>query len=633
MMGRVFGWVAAGGLVIAACGGASQEEPTVSGAAVVGSVGEQKSAPADVAEVARSTTFAALTDRASLSLLEKEGFALGRIVAGSAAQTTAELGRLPAFGSIFATLKEDVAETARANPPARVTSIDGFRLFDVRHFDSKEMTFELTGVFNRLDRRTAHAKAEPASPNAGCGEIRFLYRMRYTTEQGGAPMSGSLPVTFNVVHTVAADEAGSCASVARSWQPPEELSGADAAEWMIEHGALSKEMRARYTLHSIETNVQNLRLQSSVQVTMAGHVEYGMHVFRRDGDRFVPGPMENMPDVGALEADPALRAELLSYLKKPEVLRAIDEGTLKLPDRFVATKASSFSPRGMTRGANRPFQRLFDEAELDGLDLSSYSTIVSTKALLRRLDNATCVGCHQTRSIAGFHHLGEDAADAPAFLSLISGTSSHLRADLERRRAYVASVAQGKEPSEARPVPERQGTTKGFGAPCGLGDPGFADWTCGEGLTCTKLEDEEIGTCLEQKVVGAACEYGTVRSNPIPRKDAVTSWSQPGCGAAMACSKNINGFPLGTCGGTCEAMTADGTCSDFLDIDGFQNCLRFDFSFETCAERHVLATQVRGCSVDEPCRQDYVCVRTEAGPGACVPPYFVYPLRLDAYPQ
>jgi hypothetical protein len=77
----------------------------------------------------------------------------------------------------------------------------------------------------------------------------------------------------------------------------------------------------------------------------------------------------------------------------------------------------------------------------------------------------------------------------------------------------------------------------------------------------------------------------------------------------------------------------DGTCADFLDADAFQNCLRAKQTFSECAKRHVFGAGLRECDAGNPCRQDYVCVRSRtAGKGACVPPYFVYQLRLDGYP-
>jgi hypothetical protein len=47
----------------------------------------------------------------------------------------------------------------------------------------------------------------------------------------------------------------------------------------------------------------------------------------------------------------------------------------------------------------------------------------------------------------------------------------------------------------------------------------------------------------------------------------------------------------------------------------------------------VFRTGLRSCDASHPCRQDYVCAKgPKEGSGTCVPPYFVYQLRLDGYP-
>jgi hypothetical protein len=569
----------------------------------------------------------AVDERDALQALERAGFGLGELAAGASGSTTAALNRRPAFKTIFDVLRKDVLATAIADRRAKVTSVDGFRLFDVRWFDSDEMHFELTGVFNRLDRR--------AFAEGTCGELRFLYRLAYEVQQGGATMASRLPMTVNVVFLVASDGDRDCRASARSWQAPESLSGAALSGWLTSAGPLASSERSRWQLKSVETNQQTVRWQSTVHPTLAGHVEYDLRVFRpleNGKPGFEPAPMENMPDVTALAKDARLRAELLAYLREPATLSALDDGTLALPERFLAKRAISVSPRGLTRRANRPYRRLFEPEDFSDLDLGSYRTVRSGTALLRRLDGASCSGCHQSRSIAGFHHAGADAAGDAAFNSLRSGSSPHLRAELERRRSYVAAVARGEPPNEARPVPERQGVGRGYGAPCSLGDPGLSDWTCAEGFRCVKLEDPEVGACFADPAIGSPCEYGEMLPGAAPHRDYVGKIAHHACGDRRSCDRNISGFPLGTCGGSCSDE-AGGACGDFLDVDGFQACLRARRSFGECAEKHVFASGLRACDDANPCRQDYVCVRTRRkDAGACVPPYFVYQLRLDGYP-
>jgi hypothetical protein len=584
-------------------------------------------APADAASEATPADYeVALRDPALLTGLEARGFSLSELVVGKRARTTAELDRLSGFQSIFATLRADVRAAKSSHPLAKVTSSDGYRLFDERWFDSHEMRFVLSGVLNRLDRRAFY----PGT----CGEIRFLYRLAYQTEHAGAPMAGRLPMTMNVVFLVRGDQ--SCRSVARSWRLARDARGESAAERALGEGPLAPRERERWTLKSIETNLQTFRIQSFAHPTLAGHIDYVLRVFHAKGDprdAFEAVPMENMPDVARLSQDAKLRDDLLRTLRDPTVLAAIDQGTLNLPERFLARHALSVSPRGLTRAPNRPFRKLFKDTDFANLPLESTRTIRSPAALIRRLDGATCTGCHQSRSIAGFHHVGNDSPEHPAFDALVSGSSVHLENDLERRRLYVSNVAAGEATEEFRPIPERQGTGSGFGAPCGLGDPGFSDWKCDAGLRCERLEDAEVGTCVADRAIGSPCQYGEVVSQPKALRDLVAGMKKLACDDRQYCHDNRSGFPLGACEAACNSSALGSTCADFLDADAFQNCLRSKKTFEACAKEHVYGTGLRACDADEPCRQDYVCVRSRTpGVGACVPPYFVYQLRLDGYP-
>jgi hypothetical protein len=580
----------------------------------------------------------ALLDPALLAEIERRGFGLGELVSGNRAGTTRELARSPAFDSIFRVLRDDVLRVKREQPLAQVTSSLGFRLFDERWFDSPQMSFALTGVFNRLDRRPFY----PAS----CGEVRFVYRLAYHTEQAEQPMSSRLPMTVNVVFWVDPDEGG-CKNAASAWRlkdvPVFEKAGGvgldveKAAVELFASGPLSPAQRARLRLKSVETNLQTFRLQSTVQTSLGGHIEYGLRVFRpRDDDktRFSPAPMENLPDVAALARDKGRRAELLAFLKQPDTLAAIDRGTLVVPDRFLATTATSFSPRGLSRTANRPFRKLFAPEDFADLALDQYTTIGSPAALLRRLDGASCTGCHQSRSIAGFHQVGFDPEDSPRTAALVSGMSAHLSAELDRRRAYVAALSDARTPDEFRPIPERQGVGHGEGAPCGLGDPGFRDWICDAGLTCQRFEDTEIGVCSAPTHIGSACEYGPVTSAAKPARDRV-ALEKHACSTGQKCWNNLSGIPLGACVAACADLDASGVCGDALDVDGYQECLRRKRPVRECQAEFVYRVGLRACDRTTPCRQDFVCARSGnpgTRSGVCIPPYFVFPLRLDGYP-
>lgn len=594
------------------------------------------SASADRADPAvsapKTKTHTAVLSPEELARIEARGFTLSELVTGTKARTTEELHGTR-FASILDELEADVASALKQNPLARVSSVLGTRLFDVQWLRSREMSFTLTGVFNRIDRKAFY--------EGTCGEVRFVYRLGYETKQGPSTMHGRLPLTVNVVFLLPGADGkaagASCEGAARAWRAPAELSGAALTDWLLDRGALGAEPRKGWTLKAVETNFQTVRIQSTAHPSMGGHIEYAMHVFHAtaDGSSFVSAPMPNMPDAARLAKDPELRAALVATLRDPEVLRTIDLGTLSLPDRFLATRAMSVAPRGLGRATNRPFDAILTNADLEGLDLSGYETIRSPAALVRRLDGLTCAGCHQSRTLAGFHHVGFDRASDPGWSSLLSGSSTHLTADLGRRAAYVDALATSTSPDEARPHAELQGQGGAFGAPCGLGDAGFAAWTCAEGLRCLALEDPNVGMCADDELVGAPCETGVVRDGATAAKDGVAAISRRSCGASLGCSGNISGFPMGACASECAPGSPVGTCNDFVDIDGLQACLRVGLDANECGKRYVVERFDRACDADTHCRQDFVCARNTDDPsrGACVPPYFVLGLRADGYPM
>ena len=531
-----------------------------------------------------------------------------------------ELARSPRLGPLLEVLAQDVRTAAAGYPLAKVTTVDGFRMFDPRQLSANDSRLELVGIFPRLDR----AFARPDT----CGELRFIYRLRYDTQPGGSPRGGTLPLSANVVFVIPKED-GSCTKPARAFALAEP---AKPESWSGPTGPLSEAARERLELWSIETNLQALRLQSSVSPTLGGNVDYSLRVFRLRDGVFAPAPLENTPDLRAL-ADPALEAELIAHLGKPETLHAIDQGTLVLPEKFLAKGVHSFAPRGMSRLANRLYSQVLSEDDFRGLDLARFSTIGSPKALLRRLDGLTCSGCHQSRSIAGFHFVGDDPPETPTHAALLSGASTHLTAELARRREHARAVASGEPASDARPPAEQQGHSGRFGAPCSLGDAGFAALTCEGGLACQPLEDRELGVCLDDDPIGAPCEFGSLPPKRDPRADYPSPIQRRSCGPSAQCYRNISGFAVGACYASCSGLGDSGACADFLDVDAFQNCLRLGQSHEDCQREHVLGLGLRACDDENPCRQDYVCVRTkEPQRGVCVTPYFVYPVRLDGRP-
>jgi len=286
-------------------------------------------------------THVAVVEPAELAALERLGFSLGVLVRGRELPNTETLNQDAGFKSIFDVLRGDLLETKAKHPGAKVTSVDGVRLFDAEWLSAERMSFELIGAFNRLDRRAFY--------QGTCGEVRFIYRLGYAIEQGKAPMKFRLPMTLNVVFLVADAD---CQATARAWQSEPGLAGDSLVAWLVDEGPLGEASRRHWSLKSVEANVQSVRLQSSMHPSMAGHIEYVMRVFEAADparERFVPRVMENMPDVALLQRDAALRSELLTLLRQPSTLAALDDGVLQLPERFLARRASP-SRRAVWRG-------------------------------------------------------------------------------------------------------------------------------------------------------------------------------------------------------------------------------------------------------------------------------------------
>jgi hypothetical protein len=368
---------------------------------------------------------------------------------------------------------------------------------------------------------------------------------------------------------------------------------------------------------------------------MAGHAEYVLRVFHRSATApfLVAAPLENTIDSARIVRDRALANDLLRFISLPDSLRAIDAGTVVVPERFLATRAVSVSPHGLGRVANRPYASVVAQAKLAALPLEQYETIRSPAALLRRLDELSCPGCHQSRSIAGFHLLGVeperdrvDAIEVPM--------SPHLHADLERRKNYLAALAAGIAVDDRRPPAERGAHDDGAGARCGLGDPGFASWRCAEGLTCVRTSEPDVGVCMPAsgRDVGDACEVGSIAASADPHKDRMTLAAPVPCAGGRVCEANGVGFPDGMCSGGCDALPSGAACGGIALLSEFNACLAAGVSFDRCIADNTRPGALRACSFHVPCRDDYVCARSATG-GVCMPPYFLFQLRVDGHPS
>lgn len=566
-----------------------------------------------------------IQDPEVLAQLEAKGLSLAERLIGQpvTAGHNAELNdRSAAYRSVLAELGSDLYQLTRQDKLLGTGMDKSHRLFDARWLASPAARFELAGVVNRMDRR-------PFNPDA-CGELRLIYRLRYSILSKGQRVTSRLPFTINLVSWQQGGGAGQgCDDVARLWLEARKHLGPDQVAWLTsKRGPLNPAALSFERLKSLEVNFQSVRWPSTVRPDLGAHAEYLMRVFEYDQKTgaFVMAALENTVDVAKLKGDAKLRAKLLAWLKAPKNAQAIDQGIAVIPDEFLARRATSVSPRGLARLANRPFKRLFDKGEL-------------SEGTLRRLDDLSCIGCHQGRSVAGFHFLGIDRADTPAVNAINVTGSPHFNLDLPRRLAYLEALEAEKAPVEARPSSERADAGEGgYGSHCGLGDPAFKAWTCNPGMACRNLGlaagDQTVGQCFPEPLgeVGDPCESGTLKPDADPKKDKVVGAREGRCKAGV-CEVNEVGFPDGMCAVACASQVKDVACGAIALLLPFNTCLGQGKPFTKCIAENVRPAGLRACDEQRPCRDDYLCARTGSGDGACIPPYFLFQMRVDGHPK
>lgn len=570
---------------------------------------------AAAAQPASGKPWLLVTDSKLLATLEEGGASLSARLGAAPRQSNRALLANPLYASLLLTLEKDLADLRIRDPQLAPGLRSSHRLFDTAFLRAETTRFELVGLVNRLDRR-------PFAPSQ-CGELRLVYRLAYAIPQGEVVTRSRLPMTVNLVYFARDDRGGTdCQRVATLLrEPPEKL--------------LASPLLQADRLKSLEVNLQSVRWPSTVRPDLAGHAEYLLRVFhlRPDGRGFVAAPLENTPDVDKLRGDEALRKALLAWLRAPENLARIDEGTAVIPDQFLAQRAISFSPRGLARLANRPFRQLFAPSDLANLDLKNRRYVRSAVALLRRLDGLSCAGCHQSRSVAGFHLIGADLSDPTDSNGILVAASPHLTFEVTRRERYMQAMLDGKQPDAGRPPAERADSGEGgYGSHCGITDAGLAGWTCQSGFTCTAIDEREVGICLPQKAeVGDPCQIGTVREHADAHRDRISETATRACPDDGTCQSNYAGFPTGMCSVSCEALGDHGACGGIPQLRGFNDCLAKRRPFATCIRDNIHPSGLRSCDDKVPCRDDYICARAKAAQGVCMPPYFLFQMRVDGH--
>ena len=623
-------------------------------------------------------------DPATLRHLETVGYSLGAVLVRPSAETTADLAReSAAYRTLAQHLREDVVALraemlANGRKLYEVTDGNVGRVIDLGWLNSAIARFRLAAIVNRLDRRDITA----LGGEAGCGEIRLIYRLAYAFQDPKLKrrLASRLPFTLNAVFTVPLDPGQDCAQAARTWlqqvaAPPETLANA------LAQGPLAP---ARLRLKQIEVNAQVVRFPSGMETQFGGQAAYLMRVFSASGATgawtLAPKHLENTPDVARLKSDDRLRRDLVDHLRKS--IPAIDQGVYLLPERFLATKAISYSTFGSARLANHPFTDALPADALAGLDLGGTRLVRTARAVVERLDNGTCMGCHQANATAGFHMFGLDDATTSALNRIKTGVSPHFHAETFRRAAYIEAVAAGREPDRYRPLsfappaswqPGRPFSYRPAAAtmPCLTTASAAAmgeGWSCGAGTACKAIIANpavglELGQCLRleeaRNFSGQPCLSGLIATAAgKPYLDAYAPTGQFGAFAkgfsqtAFNCRPAKIGVPGGMAYRQCSA--ADRNFEGFAngrvppEICGlaggkaFDDCVATN-NFDTCLAKAVTRGNRGTCSATSFCREDYMCQAIpDDVPGAtgvvrdygfCSPTYFLFQMRIDGHPD
>ena len=539
---------------------------------------------------------------------------------------------------------------------------------DNRWFESDIAFFELIGVVNRLDKKDFYGT---------CGEIRFVYRLAYQNDSGA---SSRLPLTLNVVLEPTSKD---CLSVARQWVKPKDIPN---DSWLLESALNLENLRFK----QLELNAQIVRFPSGLETEFAGQALYLLRVYglieENEEWTLVEIPLENTPNVQDLNTDDTLRQNFVDWINLN--IEKIDNGTHLVPEHFLATEAISYSTLGIHRRANKPFDAIFDEETLSKLKHPNgdLKWVNSKSAVVDRLNNSSCLGCHQASTTAGFHFLGEDNPEISGITNRLElPFSAHFQREIPRRQKQLASFINEDAEDTFRPhslAPETQ--TVSSNHTCILdshkGDfQADAQWTCPQNHTCEKVVDSEVGVifgqCMPSKdnlLSGQTCRTGSITDSQINSVGVYNLHAYADTFKeeqrydlldnnrftfdSYNCRPTRIGVPLGRTYRKCttderafEPQQIDPTSPEICAVVGgakFDSCVEKDF--HTCLDSIVARGMVDSCHSGRFCREDYICQAlpyqlngvdtdkgkaiADAGVGFCTPTYFVFQLRLDGHP-
>ncbi|MCB0411119.1 MAG: hypothetical protein KDD22_01250 [Bdellovibrionales bacterium] len=596
----------------------------------------------------------AITSSEVTSALDANGFSLSNLILGSSQEpplNNLELSQLELFKPILESLKLELSSLKSPRKDIR---------FDQDFFQSRKAGFILVGVINRMDRGYYNASR--------FGEIRFIYRMKYDLVDNGKIVRSKLPITVNAIFDAGLNKSSEhCAQLAERWL---ETKNSSTVHDLTTLGPLSPQYFSYQNLRSLEFNIQGVREGSENQENFGGRAQYLLKVYDWVGNQFEEVPLENQIDRARLVKDPALLDELKNWILKN--LNLVDAGTLVVPKKFLSHRAISIAPGGLVRSTNRPYFDLFKPEDFHGVSFEKFEQIKSYNGLIRRLNDTTCTGCHQTRAIGGFHFSGMDPMKKYPGNSVFLPGSPHFMGDQPRRFEILNAVAKGDDHIDysrgfaARPQARRSqvlqgsGLLDGWSAPCAVkDDASFNSWTCAAGFVCkptfktskhTREEDSILGTCLNPvQKIGDPCEFGTATTKSYgldqftrtndreivdlnPKTTLCSPQSQDkgtktggfwgGNLRSLSCFEDAGGLPPEA---SCGPLPAS--------KPGFNACIGKK-NFDDCLEEFSIGVGLRGCDSLNPCRDDYIWTEgTEPHRGVCAPPYFLFQFRVDGHPR
>ncbi|MGZ3743486.1 MAG: hypothetical protein ACXVBQ_06470 [Pseudobdellovibrionaceae bacterium] len=509
------------------------------------------------------------------------------------------------------------------------------RHFDTRWLNSNYGYMKLIAIANRMDRNDITRDS--------CGEVRFIYRLSYTSKKS----SSSLPFFVNVVHEY--PKRDSCADFAKTWQLP-----------VVNASTLKNGPLKNLSFRQLEVNFQSLRFTSGYMHDFGGQAMYMQRIFRKSNARLEPVALENTPDVLAIEKDPSLLKRFVEYLKKPENLRELDQGILNISfdPKFLSKISVSWSTLGRARTANRPFAKIFGGHRdlVESIDISKLKYIKSHEALIERLDNLTCMGCHQSGGTAGFQMLGlADPAFSHPFNRQELALSPHASAEIARRVSWVSALADGKRPNPFRPhstfpsakwdltsdIPSFDQLRIGhlciaepgtFASAPTCGDPNGRSVECRKTVT-TAGKTVLLGECTlkePREAAGSVCWMGEIQEDmDTPPGKTLPSFNfyafqdkwklkEPVISdrKQYTCVLPQSGAPLGRMSRRCSLAEENFEISFDKGVPnelcanqggvGFDMCAASGDS-GACLETKVARAMLDTCDTNRSCREDYIC--------------------------